>query len=221
MPASRVTLAYELETEAAPASTKFLPRVLTVGSSTGGPQALFDVFSKLGRANSSCRCSSPSTCRPRSQSILAETPLKSKRPPGQGRRERRGREARDDLCRPGGKHMVVDKVGDTVKYVSSSMTARRRTFVNRRWTRCSARLPEAYGGRMCCRLILTGMGHDGRDGVKDMLEAGGGLIAQDQTTSVVWGMPGAVAEAGLCSAVLPLGRIGQDRCCVLPPGEER
>ena len=40
-----------------------------------------------------------------------------------------------------------------------------------------------------------------------MIEAGGAAVAQDEATSVVWGMPGAVAQAGLCHAVLPLPRI--------------
>jgi two-component system chemotaxis response regulator CheB len=39
------------------------------------------------------------------------------------------------------------------------------------------------------------------------VEAGGAVIAQDEATSVVWGMPGAVAHAGLCSAIVPLGDI--------------
>jgi two-component system chemotaxis response regulator CheB len=42
-----------------------------------------------------------------------------------------------------------------------------------------------------------------------VVEAGGSAIAQDEATSVVWGMPGAVANAGLCAAVLPLPRIAQ------------
>ena len=52
--------------------------------------------------------------------------------------------------------------------------------------------------------MLTGMGHDGLAGTRQVIEAGGAAIAQDEATSVVWGMPGAVAQAGLCSAVLPL-----------------
>jgi two-component system, chemotaxis family, protein-glutamate methylesterase/glutaminase len=56
-------------------------------------------------------------------------------------------------------------------------------------------------------LILTGMGHDGLEGGKAIIAAGGTLIAQDEATSIVWGMPGAVATAGLCSAVLPLDEI--------------
>jgi two-component system, chemotaxis family, protein-glutamate methylesterase/glutaminase len=55
--------------------------------------------------------------------------------------------------------------------------------------------------------ILTGMGHDGLAGTKQVIEAGGCAIGQDEASSVVWGMPGAVAQAGLCHAVLPLPKI--------------
>ena len=62
------------------------------------------------------------------------------------------------------------------------------------------------GGRVLVTM-LTGMGHDGLAGTRAVIEAGGGAIAQDEATSVVWGMPGAVAQAGLCHAVLPLPNI--------------
>ena len=52
------------------------------------------------------------------------------------------------------------------------------------------------------------MGHDGLKGGEALVAAGGTVVAQDEATSVVWGMPGAVATAGLCSAVLPLDEIG-------------
>ena len=58
-----------------------------------------------------------------------------------------------------------------------------------------------------CAVMLTGMGSDGCDGAKIMATAGAPVIAQDEATSVVWGMPGAVAQAGICSAILPLPRI--------------
>jgi two-component system chemotaxis response regulator CheB len=51
------------------------------------------------------------------------------------------------------------------------------------------------------------MGVDGARGAAAIVAAGGNVIAQDEASSVVWGMPGAVARAGLCSAVLPLDRI--------------
>ena len=55
--------------------------------------------------------------------------------------------------------------------------------------------------------ILTGMGQDGLAGTRKVIEAGGAAIGQDEASSVVWGMPGAVAQAGLCHAVLPLPKI--------------
>ena len=57
-------------------------------------------------------------------------------------------------------------------------------------------------------MILTGMGQDGRLGGAEIVRQGGTIVAQDKATSVVWGMPGAVARSGLCSAVLPLNELG-------------
>ena len=56
-------------------------------------------------------------------------------------------------------------------------------------------------------LVLTGMGRDGLLGSRAIVEAGGSVIVQDEASSAVWGMPGAVARAGLASAVLPLGQV--------------
>src|SRR5262249_56942167 len=62
-----------------------------------------------------------------------------------------------------------------------------------------------HGGILA--VILTGMGSDGMRGGKDIVAAGGSVIAQDEATSVVWGMPGAAAHAGICAAILPLNQI--------------
>ena len=59
-------------------------------------------------------------------------------------------------------------------------------------------------------VVLTGMGQDGLAGCERVHAAGGGVIVQDEATSVVWGMPGAVARAGLASDVVPLARIGDE-----------
>ena len=56
-------------------------------------------------------------------------------------------------------------------------------------------------------VLLTGMGSDGTRGGKEIVAAGGSVIAQDEASSVVWGMPGAAANAGICSAILPLNQI--------------
>jgi two-component system chemotaxis response regulator CheB len=65
----------------------------------------------------------------------------------------------------------------------------------------------ATWGGACLALVLTGMGSDGVRGAAEIVAAGGGVVAQDEASSVVWGMPGSVANAGLCSAILPLDQI--------------
>jgi two-component system chemotaxis response regulator CheB len=62
------------------------------------------------------------------------------------------------------------------------------------------------GGQLLA-VVLTGMGADGRTGCEDVVGAGGTVIVQDEPTSVVWGMPGAVATAGFAHRVLPLGEV--------------
>ena len=57
-------------------------------------------------------------------------------------------------------------------------------------------------------LVLTGMGRDGLQGSRQIVEAGGAVIAQDEFTSVVWGMPGELVRAGLADAILPLSQVG-------------
>jgi two-component system chemotaxis response regulator CheB len=66
----------------------------------------------------------------------------------------------------------------------------------------------AYDGAVL-GVVLTGMGADGRNGCGEIRSAGGTVIVQDQSTSVVWGMPGAVAQAGYADEILPLDRIAE------------
>jgi two-component system, chemotaxis family, protein-glutamate methylesterase/glutaminase len=65
---------------------------------------------------------------------------------------------------------------------------------------------KTYGGNALA-LVLTGMGQDGRRGCEALAATGAEIVAQDEATSVVWGMPGAVVNAGLADAVLPLPEI--------------
>jgi two-component system chemotaxis response regulator CheB len=66
---------------------------------------------------------------------------------------------------------------------------------------------QVYGAATIV-VVLTGMGQDGKRGCEQLRAAGAEVVAQDQATSVVWGMPGAVVGAGLAQAVLPLTEIG-------------
>ena len=59
-------------------------------------------------------------------------------------------------------------------------------------------------------VVLTGMGQDGLEGGRAIVRAGGRIIAQDQSTSVVWGMPGHIVEGGIADAVLPCTEIGPE-----------
>ena len=70
-------------------------------------------------------------------------------------------------------------------------------------------LAKAYGLN-ALSVILTGMGQDGLRGCEFVREAGGQILAQDEITSVVWGMPGFVARAGLADKVLPLSLIADE-----------
>jgi two-component system chemotaxis response regulator CheB len=68
---------------------------------------------------------------------------------------------------------------------------------------------HTYGANSLA-VILTGMGQDGLRGCEAIREAGGQVLAQDEASSVVWGMPGFVAKAGLADRVLPLSQIAGD-----------
>jgi two-component system, chemotaxis family, protein-glutamate methylesterase/glutaminase len=70
-------------------------------------------------------------------------------------------------------------------------------------------LPRVYGAGVLA-VILTGMGSDGLNGCRTIREQGGSAIAQDEASSVVWGMPGAVTNAGLVQKVLPLDAIAAE-----------
>jgi two-component system, chemotaxis family, protein-glutamate methylesterase/glutaminase len=65
---------------------------------------------------------------------------------------------------------------------------------------------ELYGGEVLA-VVLTGMGHDGLHGAKLLKAQGARVLVQDEASSVVWGMPGAVAHAGLADRILPLDKL--------------
>jgi two-component system chemotaxis response regulator CheB len=68
---------------------------------------------------------------------------------------------------------------------------------------------EVFGPRSLA-VTLTGMGADGLEGARALKTLGAASLAQDQATSVVWGMPGAIAQAGLADRILPLDRLAEE-----------
>jgi two-component system, chemotaxis family, protein-glutamate methylesterase/glutaminase len=106
---------------------------------------------------------------------------------------------------PGDRHLVVER--DGARYLCRLSTGphvnRHRPSVDVMFRSVAQNVgPSAVG------VLLTGMGDDGARGLKEMMEAGAGTIAQDEASSVVWGMPGSAVRLGAAMHVLPLRRIG-------------
>jgi len=181
------------------------PRLLAIGSSTGGPQALFTLVQGLGKTLNVpvvLTQHMPATFTP----ILAEHISKIGGLPCAEAKHGETLAAGRIYLAPGDRHLMIDG-GRT------SLQARLTQDPPENFCRPSVdpmlrSATEACQGRVLVAM-LTGMGQDGLAGTRRVIEAGGSAIAQDEATSVVWGMPGAVANAGLCVAVLPLPRIAQ------------
>jgi len=105
---------------------------------------------------------------------------------------------------PGGYHMVVRRERDGVRLVLNQDPPENscRPAVDTLFRSVA----EVYGAR-ALGVILTGMGQDGLRGCWDFADQGAQILAQDEASSVVWGMPGFVAQAGLAERVLPLREI--------------
>ena len=117
---------------------------------------------------------------------------------------------------PGGKHLAVHRKSNGTFVTTLTEDA----------PECGCRpaanvlfrsLATACGPQVAA-LVLTGMGQDGTEGAMAVRRAGGLVLAQDEATSVVWGMPGFVAKAGLADRVLPLPEVAGElmRRCARP-----
>ncbi|MBV8615672.1 MAG: chemotaxis response regulator protein-glutamate methylesterase [Acetobacteraceae bacterium] len=179
------------------------PRLLAVGSSTGGPQALLALFAALGRAV-------PVPVVLTQHMPAAFTPILAQhitRAGGLPCAEAADGEAllpgRVYLA-PGARHLLVERAAAGARARLS--TAPAVNFCRPSVDPMLESAAAAFDGRVLV-VMLTGMGSDGLEGTRRVIEAGGAAIAQDEASSVVWGMPGAVVQAGLCHAVLPLDAI--------------
>jgi two-component system, chemotaxis family, protein-glutamate methylesterase/glutaminase len=180
------------------------PRALVVGSSTGGPQALTALFEKLTAAIDRAPVLITQHMPPTFTTVLAEH---LQRVCGRDAHEAEHGEpvlAGGLYLAPGGRHMRVVREGGIVKIALDDEPP--INFCRPSVDPLFASAASVWGASVLA-VVLTGMGADGTRGAADIVAAGGSVIAQDEASSVVWGMPRSVALAGLCSAVLPLDEI--------------
>ncbi len=184
-------------------SYKGKPELIAIGSSTGGPQALFEVLNNFTGFDVPIVITQhmPATFT----KILAEHIQQHTNIPAHEGEEGMALENGHIYVAPGDYHMHLVKDGvQTVIHLDGGPP---ENFCKPSVDPMFRTALEIYGNKIL-GVILTGMGNDGLGGGKMLVEKGGRLIAQDEETSVVWGMPGAVAQAGICSEVLPVTGIG-------------
>jgi two-component system chemotaxis response regulator CheB len=180
------------------------PRALLIGASTGGPQALNTVVSQIGRVMDCAPVLITQHMPPTFTAIMAEHLARVVKRPVHEASDGEAINAGTIYIAPGGRHMkVARRGGAAVIALEDGPTV---NFCKPAVDPLFASAAAVWGNKAMA-LVLTGMGHDGLDGAKAIVAAGGHVMAQDEASSVVWGMPGQVAHAGLCSAVLPLKEI--------------
>ena len=181
-----------------------MPRALLIGSSTGGPQALSTLLEKLPEAIDHAPVLITQHMPPTFTAVLAEH---LSRASGRGAHEAEHGEpvlAGGIYLAPGARHMRVVRDGEGIKIALGDDPP--VNFCRPAVDPLFSSAAEVWGPAVL-GLVLTGMGNDGTRGAADIVAGGGSVIAQDEATSVVWGMPRSVAQAGFCSAVLPLNQI--------------
>lgn len=178
--------------------------LLCIGTSTGGPNALAEVFSRL-QIPLPVPVAIVQHMPPAFTQMLAE------------RLDRAGgatrcKEAEDGeilqkgvaYMAPGGRHLAIEEhLGNLRSRILDTPPENSCRPAVDVLFRSAA---QCVGGRVLA-VVLTGMGSDGMLGARQLVDAGGRVIAQDEASSVVWGMPGSVVHAGLAADVLPLDQI--------------
>lgn len=184
-------------------SSRVKPRIIAIGSSTGGPQALFTFLGALTK-----EVKQPIVITqhmpPKFTTILAQHIGQNTGWPTAEATDGMSVEDGTIYVAPGDFHMIAEaKGGSTILRLTSEPP---ENFCRPAVDPMLRSLSAIYGPAILT-VILTGMGHDGMKGAQCVVDNGGTVVAQDEASSVVWGMPGAVATNGLCSAVLPLDEL--------------
>lgn len=180
--------------------------VLVVGVSTGGPNALAAIIPQLA-AEFPLPVAVVQHMPPIFTRTLAERLAASSRLTVREGEEGGVLEPGVVWIAPGNYHMCLRREGDLVRVGLNQEPPENscRPAVDPLFRSAA----ELFGNRTLA-LVLTGMGHDGLRGAEQICQAGGQVLAQDEATSVVWGMPGAIAGAGLAAQILPLERIAAE-----------
>ncbi len=180
--------------------------LVAIGVSTGGPNALAEIFPSLP-SRFPCPILIVQHMPPLFTRMLAERLSAQSKVPVEEAAEGSVVEPGKALIAPGGYHMRLKRSGaqvvatlDQSPPVNSCRPAVDVLFSS---------VAEIYGSG-ALGVILTGMGQDGLEGAKQLKAQGACILAQDKATSVVWGMPGFVVEAGLADAVTGLDRIAPE-----------
>lgn len=187
-----------------PAPSQIAPSIIAIGSSTGGPNALLSLFAHLRRP------AIPIVIvqhMPRTFTrILADQLAKAGQIPcfeGEDRMEIRAGTA---YIAPGDFHMQI--IQDKERRLIALNSHPPENFCRPAVDPLLRSLVPLYGARVLT-LILTGMGQDGLEGCRALAAVNAPVFAQDEKSSVVWGMPGAVARAGLCTEVAPVSALAE------------
>ena len=177
------------------------PEIIAIGSSTGGPQALFKLFEGLKGQMGHLPVVIAQHMPKAFTGILAEHLSKVANLVCAEGVDGERLEAGRIYVAPGDYHMFVEKAGNghVIRLNQEPPENYCRPSVEPLFRSVSDQF-----GAATLAIMLTGMGHDGLTASRQLVDRGATLLAQDEATSIVWGMPGAVATAGLCAAVLPL-----------------
>jgi len=182
------------------------PQVLCVGASTGGPHALEQIFRSFSEP-----LPVPGLIVQHMPPVFTRTLAErlDKYSPNRFFEGEEGQkvEAGCVYVAPGGKHMEVEKIGRDVflRLNENPPENSCRPAVDTLFRTAA----DVYQGRVLS-LVLTGMGQDGLKGCEAIREVGGTVLIQDEQSSVVWGMPRAVWEAGLADEALSLEKVPEE-----------
>ena len=190
---------------ARPRATAVPPRCLLVGASTGGPKAIGDVLAGLGGSLQYVPIVVVQHMPPIFTAVFAEHLSAQIGSPVREAREGEELASGRVYVAPGGRHMGLAR--DAAQRPVIRLDDGPPVNFCRPAVDVLFRDGAAVFGASALAIVLTGMGSDGFHGAKALAGAGAVVIAQDEATSTVWGMPGHVARAGLAQEVLPLEAI--------------